>query len=957
MKKQALLVAALFIAGGLAACGGNNSSQAASTGSGAATSAQSSASSETKIELSADKTTILVGESVTIRSSVEGVSFESRDTSVASVDASGVVTGLKAGKTTITARKTGFKVGTISITVEKAPMKEAQAILEFEDAEHYDPDDFWGMSFGGQTYGPGETPVEESESASGGKSIGWFNSGCKETIKFTASKAGTLDLGFMMAYNAEVVLDGTVTIRVNDTALDLTSRSVAGPEDGDTNNYYDWNEVLFKGVAVKEGENLIVVECVGQNGPNMDCVRVYCEDMTVTQIKVVPLPRIQVTSGSISIYPEGTAQITVDVTGASYASSNTEVATVDANGLVTGVAPGRTTIVVSKEGYKDASVDVVVNEPLPQGEYKYTLELEDAVHEAPDGVWGFPAWGMSYDTPVEEHANASGGKSIGWFNTGCKETLTFTSDKASTVSLSFMMAYATTMNLENALVITVNDTALNLAGKSVEGGGNNVYDDWKAVNFSNVALKEGKNTIVIEAIGNGPNMDCVHIVSSEELVITPVGPAPVAVIGKLDLVVGGYEFGPAINGLLLRMDKEVAASALSTDLFTVRTNGVERTVTGIHLADEKGNVINATSGKNVLFDLQVRYESQGWNANSYGSSVFTYSWQTGGNSWTENIKADVKLRAGKSLTLGDTTYNDDNGCAANEVVNRIIPDVKDWGEQKSNSDGTRTLTYKAYETDALKNDGVKNPLVIWLHGQGEGGTDVDIALLGNDVTNLGQDKVQSHFKTGQQQGAYVLAVQTPTMWMDDGSGQNNGGTAHSIYTTLLKDTIDKYVAANTDVDASRIILGGCSNGGYMTMEMAITYPTYFSAYYPTCEAYADSFISDADIQVLKDLPIWFTHAANDTTVNPNNFTVATYKRLMAAGASDVHFSFFENVRGQEGRIDDQYNDYQGHYSWIYVLKDECLKDVESATDPVAPSTKDVIVDNSPVSLWGWAATR
>ncbi len=93
------------------------------------------------------------------------------------------------------------------------------------------------------------------------------------------------------------------------------------------------------------------------------------------------------------------------------------------------------------------------------------------------------------------------------------------------------------------------------------------------------------------------------------------------------------------------------------------------------------------------------------------------------------------------------------------------------------------------------------------------------------------------------------------------------------------------------------------------------------------------------------------------TVNPNNFTVATYKRLMAAGASDVHFSFFENVRGKEGRVDDQYNEYQGHYSWIYVLKDECLKDVDSATDPKAPSTKDVVVEGSPVSLWGWAATR
>ena len=58
------------------------------------------------------------------------------------------------------------------------------------------------------------------------------------------------------------------------------------------------------------------------------------------------------------------------------------------------------------------------------------------------------------------------------------------------------------------------------------------------------------------------------------------------------------------------------------------------------------------------------------------------------------------------------------------------------------------------------------PLVIWLHGAGEGGTDPTIAYTGNKVVNLSGPEIQA--KLG---GAWILAPQTPTMWMDDGSGQ------------------------------------------------------------------------------------------------------------------------------------------------------------------------------------------
>ncbi len=721
MKKNKILFI-LASAALLASCGGGAQNSASTPASQGGASEPASVSAELKIELSIDKATIKVGETAQLTSSVEGVSFEARDASIVSIDASGVVTGLKAGSTRITARKTGYKVGSVDITVEKATAKAADFYLEFEDAEHYDPDGFWGMEFWGQVYGPGDSPIEETEAAHGGKSVGWFTQGCKETIYFTSDKAGKVDLDFMMAYNAEMALQGVVEIKVNGTALDLTGKVVAGPEE--EGDYYDFNPIGFTGIDVVAGENKIEVTALAQ-GPNMDCVQVYTKELQIAQ--------------------------------------------------------------VIKQAAKPVS------------------------------------------------------------------------------------------------------------------------------------------------------------------------------LGTVDYYVEGFEFGPAITGVLAHFKGAVAKGDLSH--LTVKTNGRDRIIENVYLADESGNPSDANQGNIVRFDLTVQYTStmMTWgdysfpSSNDFGCSPFVYANNV--NNWNPNLSIAVEIASGSTIEVGGETYGDEVRGRIDEIGERIILSTKDWTEARTHTANGKTLSYKAYETDALKNDGVKDPLIIWLHGAGEGGTDPDIALLGNDVTNLGEEKIQSHFEIGQQKGAYVLAVQTPTMWMDTGNGQNHSGNAHSVYTETLKSTIDKYLEENPDADESRIFLGGCSNGGYMTMEMAINYPSFFKAYYPTCEAYQNAFLTDQDVAKLKDLSMWFTHAANDTTVDPNNFTVPTYKRLIDAGASDVHFSYFVDVKGNECNPDGEMNDHMGHYSWIYVLKDECAKDQADPNNIAAPSTKDVMVNGQAVTMWGWMASK
>ena len=413
----------------------------------------------------------------------------------------------------------------------------------------------------------------------------------------------------------------------------------------------------------------------------------------------------------------------------------------------------------------------------------------------------------------------------------------------------------------------------------------------------------------------------------------------------VDYLVEGFEFGPAIVGVKANFTGLVKASDLNNATFAVKTNNSNRTIESVDLCDAEGQIINAAESHYVRISLVT--QSNSWGATG-GASCFTYANNV--NDWTKNIKVEVSLASG-TLVAGNETYNDSNKLLFNHIRSRIVLSTRDWGEAKSHTSDGYTLTYKGYEPDHLRADGVKNPLVIWLHGMGEGGTDPDIALLGNDVTALGEKKIQDHFVEGKQKGAYVLAAQTPTMWMNSGTGNNNGGVGHSIYTKTLKALIDKFISDNGDIDTNRIYVGGCSNGGYMTMEMAVTYGNFFRAFYPCCEAYSDSFLEDSDVAKLKDLPIWFIHAANDTTVDPSSFVLPTYKRLIDAGGKDIHLSYFVDVRGTEGNP--QGNNYMGHYSWIYIFRDEVEFDQEDPQNVVAPSTKEVKVNGKAVNLFDW----
>ncbi|MBP3733149.1 MAG: Ig-like domain-containing protein [Bacilli bacterium] len=194
---------------------------------------------------------------------------------------------------------------------------------------------------------------------------------------------------------------------------------------------------------------------------------------------VAPTP-VVVNETNLEMREGKTAQITSSMEGLTYASANNRIATVDANGLVTGVKAGETTITVSKEGnYKDAKVPVTVLEK----EGVISLNLEDGVIAPADGA--------------EKYTSGSSGTWYRNFKKDATVTYTFTSELAGEFDLTLGLRASSDIVLADNFEIKVNDAAVAVTGTVPN-------TNYSARDFivGQANLVEGNNTLVIKALAD-----------------------------------------------------------------------------------------------------------------------------------------------------------------------------------------------------------------------------------------------------------------------------------------------------------------------------------------------------------------------------------------------------------------------------------------------------------------------
>lgn len=129
------------------------------------------------------------------------------------------------------------------------------------------------------------------------------------------------------------------------------------------------------------------------------------------------------------------------------------------------------------------------------------------------------------------------------------------------------------------------------------------------------------------------------------------------------------------------------------------------------------------------------------------------------------------------------------------------------------------------------------PLVLFLHGAGERGTDIEL------VKKHGPPKLT---EAGKQNPYILVSPQCP---------------ADEYWSVpVLKALLDR-ILETYNIDRSRIYLTGLSMGGNGTWRLATAYPDLFAAIAPVC-GWGDT----STVSVLRHVPVWAFHGMKDPVV-------------------------------------------------------------------------------------------
>ena len=307
---------------------------------------------------------------------------------------------------------------------------------------------------------------------------------------------------------------------------------------------------------------------------------------------------------------------------------------------------------------------------------------------------------------------------------------------------------------------------------------------------------------------------------------------------------------------------------------------VEREIENIYVNDKGNIVINLKYGKDV-------------------AGANTLSYVTGDVS--RNVLMDLEYRVDQKKKIKDykTGFH---------IQEKIVDEEADKFVAAKSKSGVNYQYFKPVNKD----DGKKHPLIIWFHGNGEGGYKDYRNNVSQKLANLGavafaEDKTQKIFG-----GAYVVAPQADDTWYNN---YTKG------YIKSVKAMIDEFVSEN-NIDKNRIYVFGASAGGYMSFRMMIEYPDYFAAFSTSAAALDKAATSGGvattaqDLMKIRNKPLWMVHAQNDPTISYENTSKRVYDVLSKYGAI---LSSYPNVKIGE-------TEYNGHWSWIYSLRNMPVND-------------------------------
>ncbi len=202
---------------------------------------------------------------------------------------------------------------------------------------------------------------------------------------------------------------------------------------------------------------------------------------------------------------------------------------------------------------------------------------------------------------------------------------------------------------------------------------------------------------------------------------------------------------------------------------------------------------------------------------------------------------------------------------------------------------TKYLIYLPKDYNAQS--GKRWPLMLFLHGAGERGTDLQrVAIHGPPMLA----------RQGKDFPFIIIAPQCP----DDQRWENDG----------LLQLLD-HVIASYAVDTNRVYLTGLSMGGYGTWRLGLTHPERFAAIAPICGGgeFIDVLLSSrSKAAALRSLPVWAFHGAKDQVV-PLDESERMVNVLKKVGVKDVKLTVYPET--DHNSWTETYNNPE-FYEWL-----------------------------------------
>ncbi|WP_052356534.1 prolyl oligopeptidase family serine peptidase [[Clostridium] dakarense] len=371
---------------------------------------------------------------------------------------------------------------------------------------------------------------------------------------------------------------------------------------------------------------------------------------------------------------------------------------------------------------------------------------------------------------------------------------------------------------------------------------------------------------------------------------------------NVTLITKVLPYGEVGYAMVCDFGDTVDASELKPENFkvevTIDDKTEERTVTKVYTNDEIDLSEESKEGQYVVIELDIEDE----NASTIVFEEERFLNDRLGTDYTVTQNTDIKTKNGKTFKSSEDKIKKSN----------IVTPIVDEFEKLTYKDSSgNTMDYRLFEPKTENNE--KYPLVLFLHGSGERGSDNEMHMLGNEGALVWADPKQQ-----EKNPTYVLAPQVPaadelTMYW----------TEEPNYTTmlnLLKETIEKY-----NIDENRIYVVGMSNGGIGTWNIIEKNPKLFAAAVPICGIgdingldLESEYIPMTDYSAfknIKDMPIWIFHAEDDPLVDVR-YSRDAEKAIKELGGTSVKYTEYK-----EGEVMPM-----GHFSWVPALQNQEMID-------------------------------